>query len=56
MGLKTTLTIVEELKLVKHMINIQNLGYPLTINNLKLKVGQICQGRLTPFKDGVQGK
>ena len=56
MDSKTKLIIVEELKLVDYMVDMQNLAYPLTVNDLKLKEGEICQGRFTPFKDGILDK
>ena len=56
MGLKTTFTTSEELKLVEYMLDMQNLAHLLTINDLKLKVGEICQGRVTPFNNGISGK
>ena len=55
-GPKITLTTIEELKLVKYMLDMLNLAHILSVNNLKLKVGEICQGRLTPFKDGIPSK
>ena len=56
MGPKTILIIEEELKLVEYMLEMQNLAHPLSVNELKFKVGEIYQGRVTPFKDGVPGK
>ena len=29
------------------------IGQPLTPHMLKLKVAEICEGKLTPFKDGI---
>ena len=56
MGPKTTLTTVEELKLVDYMLEMQNLAHPLSVTNLKLKVAEICQGRVILLKDGILGK
>ena len=56
MGPKSILTTTEELKLVNCMVEMQNLAYSLTVNELKLKVGEICQERLAPFKDGILSK
>jgi hypothetical protein len=34
---------------------MQNLGFPLTISQLKLKVALLTEGRDTPFTDGIPG-
>ena len=45
------------MKLIEYIVRIyQNLAHPLSVNKLKFKVGKICQGRVTPFKDGVPDK
>ena len=56
MGPKTTLTIVEKLKLVKYMLNMQNLAHLLNVDDLKLKLYETYQGSLIPFKDGILEK
>jgi len=44
---------VEEHKLVEYLLKMQNLGFPLSIGQLREKVGILTQVRVTPFKDGV---
>ena len=56
MGPKATLTIEEEEKLVQYMEEMVKLAHPLSPNDLKLKVAEICQSRETPFKDGIPGR
>jgi hypothetical protein len=51
----TVLSKVEEEQLVQYVIAIQDLGFPLTILQLKLKVAMMTQGRETPFTNGVPG-
>jgi hypothetical protein len=45
----------EEDQLVQYVIGMQNLGFPLTIFQLKFKVATITQGRDTPFTNGLPG-
>jgi len=47
------LTTEEEAKLVTYLMNMQNLGFPLTIGKLREKVETLTQGRVTPFTEGV---
>ena len=54
-GAKTVLTKQEEGLIIEYMDEMVEIGHPLTPQMLKLKVGEICQGRLTPFKDGIPG-
>ena len=56
MGPKATLIIVEELKLVKYMLNMHNVAHPLNVTNLKSKVGGICQEKFTSFQNGIPDK
>ena len=56
MGPKATLTMEEEAKLVEYMEEMVKLAHPLSPNDLKLKVAEICQSRETPFKDGIPGR
>ena len=52
-GAKTVLTKQEKGLIIEYMDEMVEIGHPLTPQMLKLKVGEICQGRLTPFKDGI---
>jgi len=54
-GKKSILSDKEEQKLVEYLLGIQNLGYPLTIGQLREKVGILTQRRFTPFIDVVLG-
>ena len=47
------LTEDEESQLVAYVMDMQRLGWLLNVNQLKLKVAQICEGRDTPFVNGV---
>jgi len=47
------LTNDEERELVDYILKMQNLGFPLSIRQLREKVGILIQTRITPFKDGV---
>ena len=50
------LTTKEESLLVEYMLNMATLGYPLTLEHLKLKVAMIVQERPNPFTEGISGK
>jgi len=54
-GRKGVLTSKEENDLVQYLINMQDIGFPLTMGQLQEKVGILTQGRVTPFKGGVLG-
>ena len=54
-GAKTILTKEEERLIIEFMDEMVKIGQPLTLHMLKLKVAEICQGILTPFKDGIPG-
>lgn len=54
-GRKGVLTDAEEEKLVQYLLRMQELGFPLTLGQLREKVGILTQGRVTPFTDGVPG-
>jgi hypothetical protein len=54
-GAAPVLTELEEQQLVTYLIDMQNLGFPLSIFQLKLKVAFITQGRETPFTNGIPG-
>jgi hypothetical protein len=49
------LTEAEEQQLVQYIIAMQELGFPLTISQLKMKVAMMTQGRDTPFTNGILG-
>ena len=50
---KYVLTKEEEEKLVAYVVEMVRLAHPLTSNDLKLKVAEICQTKHPPFKDGI---
>ena len=52
-GAKTILTEQEEELIIEYMDEMIDVGQPLTPYMLKMKVAEISQGRLTPFKDGI---
>ena len=54
-GARTILTNQEEQLLIQYIDEMLEVGQPLTPQMLKLKVAEICQGKLTPFKDGILG-
>jgi hypothetical protein len=54
-GAAPVLTDAEEQQLVQYLISMQNLDFPLTISQLKLKVAMITQGRDMPFTNGIPG-
>jgi hypothetical protein len=39
----------EEVELEDYLLQMQELGYPLTIRQLRLKVAQMCETRVNPF-------
>jgi len=45
----------EENDVVNYLLEMQNHGFPLHLGQLRAKVYEITQARLTPFKDGVSG-
>ena len=52
-GATSMLTEPKEHQLVQYVIAMQNLGFPLTIYQLKLKVTIFTHGRDTPFTNGI---
>jgi hypothetical protein len=54
-GAAPVLTEAEEQELVQYVLAIQELGFPLTLLQLKLKVALMTQGRDTPFTNGIPG-
>ena len=43
----------EEKTLEEYILKMQEYGYPLTMNELRLKVVEMIQERVTPFCDGI---
>ena len=56
MGPKTVLSTNEEQKLCDYISLIVSWGHPMTPLQLKNKVVETTQDRLTPFKDGIHGR
>jgi hypothetical protein len=54
-GQAPVLTAEEEQQLVDYIIQMQELGFPLSFSQLKLKVALITQKRATPFVHGIPG-
>ena len=54
-GRQGVLTVQEEEELQQYLLEMQDLGYPLTIAQLHLKVAEIVQTRVNPFRDGIPG-
>ena len=50
------LTAEEEHDLVGYLDKMIALGHPLNPSQLKLKVAEITQERVTPFKNGIPGE
>ena len=55
-GPQGVLTAEEEQALVGYLDKMIALGHPLNPSQLKLKVAEITQERVTPFKDGIPGE
>ena len=56
MGPKTILTMAEEEELVNYIHLMLHWGHPMTPTQLKIKVAEIKEDRITPFKDGIPGQ
>jgi hypothetical protein len=54
-GRAGVLTVQEEEELLQYCFKMVDLGYPLTLCQLKLKVSELTQDRWTPFNDGIPG-
>jgi hypothetical protein len=54
-GAKAVLTQVEEQHVVEYVVKMQEVGFPMTILQLRLKVALITQDRVTPFTNGIPG-
>ena len=55
-GPRTVLSKEEEESIVEWCIKTQQTSHGITFYMLRRKVADVCQGRETPFKDGVPGK
>jgi hypothetical protein len=55
-GRQGVLTAAEEEELVEYILKMQDLGWPMTIGLLRLKVAEICQDRSNPFTHGIPGQ
>ena len=55
-GPRTVLTKEEEGAIVDWCLEMQRNGHSITFYMLRRKVADVCQGRETPFKNGVPGK
>ena len=55
MGPAPTLTKEEEVALIHYLEEMVDLGHLLNPSQLKTKVGEMIQSRLTPFKQGIPG-
>ena len=53
---KGVLTMAEEASLVQYLEEMVRVSCPLNITQLKLKVAEITQTRMTPFTHGIPGK
>ena len=49
------LTQSEETALEEYILKMQEYGYPLSMDQLRLKVAEMVQYRVTPFRDGIPG-
>lgn len=54
-GPNTILSEREEQALKSFMIQMQELGHPLSMHDLRHKVALITQERVTPFRNGIPG-
>ena len=51
----TVLTQSEETTLEEYILKMQEYGHPLSMDQLRLKVAEMVQYRVTPFHDGIPG-
>ncbi len=56
MGLASVLIEEEDVIVVAWVLGMQKCGLSLTLQQLKMKVGEFTQRRQIPFKHGVPGK
>ena len=54
-GPPTVLTQSEEKALEEYILKMQEYAYPLSMDQLRLKVAEMVQERVTPFRDGILG-
>ena len=55
MGPKGVLSEEEEIALCTYIEDMAECGLPLIPSQIKIKVGQMTQGRMTSFKNGIPG-
>ena len=53
-GAKSVMSSEEEEQVVQWIFWLQQLGHPITLLTLRMKVAEICQGRETPFVEGFR--
>jgi hypothetical protein len=54
-GRQGTLSVQEENDLVQYLLKMQDLGYPLTVGELRLKVAEMTETRVNPFTNNIPG-
>ena len=54
-GPPTMLTHSEETSLEAYILKMQEYAYPLSMDQLQLKVAEMVQDRVMPFRDGIPG-
>ena len=54
-GPPIVLTKSEEKTLEEYILKMQEYGLPLSMDQLRLKVAEMTQQRVTPFRDGIPG-
>ena len=54
-GLSTVLIHSEEKALKEYILKMQEYAYPLSMDQLRLKVAEMVQDKVTPFCDGIPG-
>ena len=50
---KSVITKEKEIVLCSYIKEMASCGLPLTPTQIKIKVGQMIQDRITPFKNGI---
>jgi hypothetical protein len=54
-GGQSILSQEEERHVVDWILKLQDLGHPISLTALRMKVAEMCQSRETPFTDGIRG-
>jgi hypothetical protein len=52
-GRQGVLSVQEESDLIQYLLKMQDLGYPLTVGDLRLKVAEIIETRVNPFTNNI---